>query len=514
VCVRESVMRTVDVIIIGSGFAGSIMAMILRRLGRSVLILEKGKHPRFAIGESSTPLANLLLEELAAKYDLPDLATFSKWGAWQAAHPEIACGLKRGFTFYKHEFGREVDFTDRTQQLLVAASPHDRIADTHWYRPDFDAHMANKARELGADLIEEAKFELTQTDETWSARGESPSGNFDAESKFLIDASGPRGCLFRHFRFDERQHAFPAAGFTHNFPKTEALFAHFKNVQRINTADNDLPFPVDDAAVHHIFDGGWIWILRFNNGITSAGASLTKSLAHEIRASEGAPAWQRLLQRLPTVQAQFANAETVTAFFHQPKVAFRTPQAAGIAFADPASAWAMLPSAAGFVDPLFSTGFVLTLLGISRLATLFERDTLDEDALSDYDTATLSELDQAGELVAAAFRAFDNFPKFTEIARIYFSAAIWSETLRRLGRKPPSFLLADDPDFSDTIRKLRKPNDDPRRHEFIERIDLAGLTDPSRQNWHPALAEDLFSNAWKLQATREELEAMLRRCGF
>src|SRR6476469_7926788 len=222
-------MRKVDVIIVGSGFAGSIMGMILRRLGRSVLILEKGKHPRFAIGESSTPLANLLLEEIAAKYALPDLATFSKWGTWQAAHPEIACGLKRGFTFYKHEFGREVDFANRTQQLLVAASPHDRIADTHWYRPDFDAHMAKKARELGTELIEEAKFELEQSDEEWTVTGESPREKFSAQTKFVIDASGPRGCLFQHLRFKNT-----GEGFAHNFPKTQALFAHFRGVSRFD----------------------------------------------------------------------------------------------------------------------------------------------------------------------------------------------------------------------------------------------------------------------------------------
>src|ERR1041385_8271899 len=105
-----------DIAIVGSGFGGSLMAMIARRLGRSVVLLERGQHPRFAIGESSTPLANLLLEELAQRYDLPDLATFSKWGTWQAAHPEIACGLKRGVKFYQHESGRGGDFSDRRSE--------------------------------------------------------------------------------------------------------------------------------------------------------------------------------------------------------------------------------------------------------------------------------------------------------------------------------------------------------------------------------------------------------------
>ncbi|HEX6546225.1 MAG TPA: NAD(P)-binding protein, partial [Bryobacteraceae bacterium] len=94
-----------DIAVVGSGFAGSLFAMIAKRLGRTVVLLEKHKHPRFAIGESSTPLANLLLEELTARYDLPRLAPLVKWGSWQQTHPEIACGLKRGFTFYHHVLG-------------------------------------------------------------------------------------------------------------------------------------------------------------------------------------------------------------------------------------------------------------------------------------------------------------------------------------------------------------------------------------------------------------------------
>ncbi len=54
-----------DIAVVGAGFAGSLLAMIAQRLGLRVILLERGHHPRFAIGESSTPLSNLLLEELA-----------------------------------------------------------------------------------------------------------------------------------------------------------------------------------------------------------------------------------------------------------------------------------------------------------------------------------------------------------------------------------------------------------------------------------------------------------------
>src|ERR1700761_2941038 len=97
---RFELKDTYDIAIAGSGFAGSLMAMIAKRLGFSVVLLERGVHPRVVIGESSTPLANLLFEELCRNYNLQALAPLTKWGSWQRTYPQIACGLKRGFTFY------------------------------------------------------------------------------------------------------------------------------------------------------------------------------------------------------------------------------------------------------------------------------------------------------------------------------------------------------------------------------------------------------------------------------
>ena len=50
--------------------------------------------------------------------------------------------------------------------------------------------------------------------------------------------------------------------------------------------------------------------------------------------------------------------------------------------------WALLPSAAGVIDPLLSTGFPLTLLGIQRLLKVLEGPEWDgavfEDSLAEY----------------------------------------------------------------------------------------------------------------------------------
>ena len=104
-----------------------------------------------------------------------------------------------------------------------------------------------------------------------------------------------------------------------------------------------------------------MWVLRFGNGVTSAGIAVTESLATELRLADGAPAWGRFLARYPSIAAQFADAKPIREFTWMPRVAYRAAQAAG-------EGWAMLPSAAAFIDPLFSTGIPLTLLGIERIA--------------------------------------------------------------------------------------------------------------------------------------------------
>src|SRR4026209_2851081 len=92
-----------DLAIVGSGFGGSILAMIARRLGSRVMLFERGRHPRFAIGESASPLAGVLIEQLSDRYDLPRLRPLSAFGSWQGTYPEIGWGVKRGVTDFQAE---------------------------------------------------------------------------------------------------------------------------------------------------------------------------------------------------------------------------------------------------------------------------------------------------------------------------------------------------------------------------------------------------------------------------
>ena len=464
-----------DVAVVGGGFGGALTAMIARRLGKSVILLEKGRHPRFAIGESSTPLANLLLEEIAKRYDLPRLLPFCKWGTWQQHYPRIACGLKRGFTFYHHQFGKRwQSHPERTNELLVAASPHDAIADTHWYRADFDQFLVEEAQQTGVEYRDQVRLSTFQGGRLF---GE----GIDVRAGIVIDATGPRGFLSRVLDVGGQQFA--------TMPKTDALFAHFINVASWEE-QRAAPYPVEAAAVHHIFRGGWIWILRFNNGVTSAGVAATREISTKYGFSEGANAWTRLLNDLPSVRELFAGATPVTDFYFSRDLAWRSSRAVG-------EGWALLPSAAGFVDPLLSTGFPLTLLGVARLASGLER--------CDYEERTFQELDLAAALVGRLYRSMANFPDFVDTSMLYFAAASFSEAARRLGRAElaPGFLSMLSPLISAKLSA-----------DLIAPFNIAGLFNRKARNWYPARAQDLLDSCDKLGVTRERVEAMLRRCGF
>lgn len=508
-----------DIAVIGSGFAGSLTALALRQRGHRVALVERGRHPRFAIGESSTPLANLLIEELADRYDLPRVRVFSKWASWQAARPDVACGLKRGFSFFFHTPGDVfADDAHHRRQLLVAASPHDGIADMHWYRPAFDEALVHEAEAAGAIYLDMTRLErIRQEGDRTTLEGEREGRSLRITARFVIDASGPRGFLHRTLGLGERS--------TQWLPPTQGLYSHFTGVERWDhqhPSSDVPPYPIDDAALHHVFPGGWIWILRFNNGLTSAGAALTDPVAASLRAADGGAAWTRLLAALPSVADQFREAHATLPFVHAPRLAFRSARVAG-------AAWALLPSAAGVIDPLLSTGFPLTLLGVLRLVDLLERNSSGDRtaALVEYERTTLAELDATERIVAALYATMQTPGLFKRLSLLYFAAASFSETVRRLGRPElaPGFLLSAHPTFGPELLACASlagdvrsgSNREPleaRIDAAIEPFDIAGLLDRRRRDWYPVLADDLLEGAAKLSATPAEIAGLLARTGM
>jgi FADH2 O2-dependent halogenase len=334
------------------------------------------------------------------------------------------------------------------------------------------------------------------------------------EAGLLIDATGPRGLLHRLLELPES--AFEG------YPPTQTLYSHFTEVKRtdemeafrIPQEESTPPYRPDDSALHHVFDGGWMWVLRFDNGVTSAGFSLDpEKFPLE---SAGSPEHE-----FPSIGEQFADARPVRPFVYSPRLSFRAGAVSG-------DGWALLPSAAAFVDPLFSTGIALTLLGIERLGRIladhFGRPTLNA-ALRDYAEITHQEADHTAAYIAACYRAMPDFTCFTPMTMFYFAAASYSEVARRLDRRHliTRYLAADLPTITDGIRRCNALLSRSSEHsaptvqfdlegevcQAIEAINVAGLCDSGRRNWYPVDLQDLVRNAAKLEMTAEQMRQTL-----
>lgn len=501
--------------------------MIARRMGYNVLLVEKNSHPRFAIGESTSPLANLLLEEIAEEYGLDEIKPFCKWGTWQKSHPEIGCGLKRGFTFYFHQPGQRFKKTPtRINELLVSASPHAGIADTHWYRPDFDLYLYQAAAKLGVKVLDQTGItDLDPTGTGFEIKANGKNGRHEWSTRYLIDATGPRGFLFNHWNITETPFDNPI--------ETQSIFTHFREVKRLEELQEfqeteSPPYPVDDAAVHHLFPGGWIWVLRFNNGITSAGVSLTSDSSLELDLENPEGAWKKLMEQFPSIRDQFSKAVPCEPWSSLKSTSFQSSRITG-------TGWAMLPSATGFVDPLLSTGFPLTLLGIQRLGKAFSMgfdDSRFESEMNSYAETTKMELQAVARLIACLFRVMDRPEYFTALTHLYFGPAAYGESMKRLGKgtSVTSFLLADHPDYANRMRficseimamtreKRKLPRlDDPwlkTIRDCIEPINVGGFLNPEKKNWYPVEEQDLLDSASKLETDSKTLKEMLFRSGF
>jgi tetracycline 7-halogenase / FADH2 O2-dependent halogenase len=492
-----------DILVAGAGFAGSLMALVLHSLGLKVCLVEKGQHPRFAIGESSTPIADMILRELAATYNLPWLAAFSRYGSWQQAHPEIVCGLKRGFSYFKHYPGKTFATNpNHANELLVAASTDDTQSDTNWLRADFDAFLANKVKEAGITYVDLTTILLAepQNDHEWKYFS---SDGKCFETRFFIDATGNGFLLDIVFGIKSSSDSFLTDSF--------AVFSHFNHVPRwmdmlkkSNIPTSDFPYDPDNSALHQVIDEGWLWMLRFNDERTSLGFALNAKKTN-LRNQPPEEIWDALLKKYPSLNDMLKDLPLSAqpgAILKSPRLQRKIKQCFG-------PGWVVLPHTAGFIDPLFSSGIAHSLTGIQKIADIIQQylgKTQElHEALAQYEKSIFEELTFIDQLVAGCYDTMDHFELFNAWSMLYFAATIQYEQ-RKLKQLPPGYFLgADDKEMramvSGSYEELQTILKDPTEaaikqytaaiRQRIAPVNIAGLLDPALKNMYRHTAVSL-----------------------
>lgn len=438
-----------DFLIVGSGFGGSLMGLILQRIGFTVAIVDRSAHPRFAIGESSTPLADQTLADLCQRYSLPAIAPLTSYGGAKRELPQVTIGLKRGFSYFRQRAGREFSALDgQVEQLLVAASSSDEASDTHWLRSDVDQFFAQQARAAGVPIFERTCIaSIERHSQIWQVTLlAATKATQQLSARFLIDASGRSGAIAERASMldispnqEAKQYEF--------LTDSRAVFGHFQGVtpwQQIlsqqSIATDRYPFPCDHAALHHIIDGGWIWNLRFDNGIASVGVVLDCDTHRDIAHLSAADQFWHIVRTYPSVERQMEHAQWVApvgGIQATSRMQFLRPRLAG-------QTWVCLPSSAGFVDPLHSTGIAHTLHSISELSHIFQQTDIGSSEqvqrLDKYADSLRQEFSLIDHLVSAAYRANADFDALVSATMLYFAAATFSE--RGSSAQPGLFLNA------------------------------------------------------------------------
>ncbi|HEY1434631.1 MAG TPA: tryptophan 7-halogenase, partial [Thermoanaerobaculia bacterium] len=126
-----------DAVVVGGGPGGSTVATALARAGRSVLVLEREKFPRFHVGESLLPFSLPILDRLGV-HDKVRAAGFQK---------------KYGAFFWNEEVG-----TTRPVVFAEARDPGHPMA-YQVKRAEFDALLLEHSASCGAEVREETSVE-------------------------------------------------------------------------------------------------------------------------------------------------------------------------------------------------------------------------------------------------------------------------------------------------------------------------------------------------------------------
>jgi flavin-dependent dehydrogenase len=311
-----------DAIVIGGGPSGSTVASRLVQRGRNVLLLEKERFPRFHIGESLLPCSMPLLEELGAMPALIAHGFLPKYAA------EFVTG--------DGNLSQRYSFADG----LIPGAPSAFEVD----RAEFDQLLLQNAAKLGVEVRESTavtRFEIHHEGVDVTLR-DSAGLETSASAQLLIDATGQSSFVAGKLGLREMDRDL----------KNFAVFSHFEGAERYSGVREG-----DISVV--LVPGGWWWVIPLAGGRTSVGQVGPASMLRGRKPDESY--FHERIAQTPFLAHRLRNAERVADVRTISDYSYVSKRLAGDRFV-------LVGDAGAFIDPVFSTGVYLGMVGAFKAA--------------------------------------------------------------------------------------------------------------------------------------------------
>ena len=509
-----------DIAIIGSGIGGSTLAAILARHGMKVIVFEAGVHPKFAVGESMILETSEVLRAMAEFYDVPELAYFSSEN--YVPHIGTSHGVKRHFSFLHHSPGRPQELR-KSLQAVIPKQPHGH--ELHLYRQDSDYYLTSVAISYGATVLQNTRVRDIQIDddgvEVITDQGRTH------KAAYVVDAGGFRSILAERFELRDRELQ----------AHTRAIFTHMVDVPCYNDVGASrkaygIPFRLSEGTLHHVFRGGWLWVIPFNNHarstnpLCSVGLQLDPRIYPTQQDMSPEEEFYAFINQFPSMQAQFRDAKPVRGWTRTERMQFSSKCILGERFC-------LLGHAAGFIDPLFSKGLYTTFSSVSLLAHLL----IQAHQAGDYSTARFQPLERLtlsfvwanDRLVANSIASWSNYKLWAVysvvwllgayLEYVYLTSARVQATsrddyfarvsgLRLVGGGFPAFeRLADQ---IDTIVEQTDLSEESQVDQAVAQIRALLAAIP----WMPEAYQEVLKGKNHLAANKLRLSLLKRGTGF
>lgn len=335
-----------DVIVIGGGPAGATTAALLSKRGHRVLVLDRERFPRYHVGESLIPGVMVPMEELGLKERMEAKGFERKYGG------TLVWGNNEVPWNFSFTTGGRIPYAFHTR------------------RADLDALILDRARELGAFVVEDATVKDAIEEDgrvvgiRYALRG--LNGTQEARARLVVDASGQARVLGRKYseiNWNEQL-------------RNVAVWTYFDNCHRL---------PGDEWS-NILIEGtqdGWFWGIPIDKGVFSVGYVTRSELATESDKSLE-DLFESEIAQTTKLKDLLRDATQAAGYRSARDWSYTNEHFHG-------NGWVLVGDAAAFVDPLFSTGVALATLAASTLSKVIDQilqhPEIEEKALDRYSTA-------------------------------------------------------------------------------------------------------------------------------